>query len=181
MKSLHRHLLAAGLLAGLGFGAHAQVPAPQPAPGAPHTMQGEHGHMDGARGEQFRQRMQERMAQRLAVLKQQLRIAPAQEGAWSAWAASLQPGARPPRIDPAEIARMTTPERIDRLRALRAQRDAEMDRKADAAKAFYAQLDPAQRTVFDAETLKFAEGMRHHGGWGHHGEHGEPHGEHGHD
>jgi hypothetical protein len=172
MKSLHRHLLAAGLLASIGFGAYAQVPASQPAPGAPHMMQGERGHMDGARAEQFRQRMQERRAQRLAVFKEMLRISPAQEGAWNAWTASLQPGARPQRPNPAEIAHMTTPERIDRMRAMRAERNAEMDRKAEATKAFYAQLSPAQRTVFDAESLKFAHGG-HRGGRGHHGERGE--------
>lgn len=174
MKTLQRHLLAAGLLAGIGFGAWAQVPTAQPAPPTPRmTHQGQHRFMDGDRAEQFRARRQERMAQRLAVFKEQLRISPAQEGAWNTWTASLQPGARPQRPDPAEIARMTTPERIDRLRALRAERNAAMDRKAEATKAFYAQLSPAQRTVFDAETLKFAEGRHHHGGWGHHGERGE--------
>jgi hypothetical protein len=178
MNTLHRHLLAAGLLAGIGFGAWAQTPAPEAAPGTPHMMQGEHRHMEGNRAEHFRARMQERMAKKLAVFKEQLRITPAQESAWAAWTASLQPGARPQRPDPAEIARMTTPERIDRLRALRAQRNAEMDRKAEATKAFYAQLSPAQRTVFDAETLKFALGMHRHGGWEHHREHGER-GEHG--
>lgn len=169
MKTLHRHLLAAGLLGGIGFGAWAQMPPPQPAPAAPHMMQGEHRRMDGDRAERFRARMQERMARRLAVFKEQLRITPAQEGAWNAWTASLQPGARPQRPDPAAFARMTTPERIDRLRALRAQRDAEMDRRAEATKAFYAQLAPGQRIVFDAETLRFAQGIRHHGDWGHHG------------
>jgi hypothetical protein len=136
-------------------------------------MQGEHGPMHGDRAGHFRERMQERMARRLAVFKEQLRISPAQEAAWNAWTASLQPGARPQRPDPAEFARMTTPERIDRLRSLRAQRNAEMDRKAEATKAFYAQLAPGQRIVFDAETLKFAHGMHHRGGWGHHGERGE--------
>ncbi|RYF14791.1 MAG: hypothetical protein EOO30_17085, partial [Comamonadaceae bacterium] len=42
---------------------------------------------DPARAEQRRARMQERMAKRLGELKAQLRITPAQEGAWTAPAA----------------------------------------------------------------------------------------------
>jgi hypothetical protein len=61
---------------------------------------------------------------------------------------------------------MTTPDRIDHMRALRTQRDAEMDRRADATKAFYAQLTAEQKKTFDAETARM---FRPHGGMRHHG------------
>ena len=147
MKPHRRHLLAAGLAAAIGFGAAVQAQTPPPAP---------QGRPDAARMEQFRA----------------LAITPAQEGAWSTWTTSLKPTPHQ-RPDRAEIARLTTPERIDRMRALRAQRNADMDKRMDATKTFYGQLSAEQKKTFDAESLKFLGGRRggHHGG--HHG-HGGP-------
>jgi hypothetical protein len=178
MKSLHRHLLAAGLIASIGIGAIAQTqPAPQHPGSAPHMMQGQRGAQDGARGERFRARAQERMAKRLGVLKAQLKITAAQEGAWTAWTTALQPSAnRPQRMDREAMMRLTTPERIDRMKALRAARNAEMDRRLDATKTFYAALGAEQKAVFDAVGMKhFGKGgKRGFGGHrgGHHGHHG---------
>lgn len=175
MKSLHRHLLAAGLLASFGFAAVAQTqtpPAPPAGPGAPHMMQGHHHEgMDPARMERMRARMEERMAKRLGELKQKLQIARGQENAWDAWTAALKP-APFQRPDRGAFARMTTPERIDRIKALRAQRAAEMDKRLDATKTFYAQLSPEQQKVFDQEGLRFIRGSGHGhrgGRFGHHG------------
>ncbi len=164
MKQSHRRLLLASLLASLGFATLAQTPpAPeggpgQPAPQARHERRGWH---DPAR-------MQERMARRLAELKDKLQIAPAQEGAWTAFTTALKPPAtRPARPDRAEFEKLTTPERIDRLQALHAQRDAELRQRAEATKAFYATLSLEQQKVFDAEFLRFlsrARHGRHHGG-----------------
>lgn len=147
-------LIAAALLAGLGFGAVAQ---PQPMqPGQPPAMaRGEH------RGDRARF-MQERMAHRAAELKAKLQITPAQEGAWSTWTQSMRPtGPRPQRPNFVEFARMTTPQRIDRMRELRNERIARQDRRAEATKAFYAQLSPAQQKVFDEQPMGFGRG---HGG-----------------
>lgn len=150
MKPVHKHLLAV-VLASLAAAAMAQ-PAPGAGPGAPPApMMGQDGHGDWGK---MRERMQERMARRMAEFKQRLQITPAQEGAWTAFAAAMQPPAQPPqRPDRAEFERLTTPERIDRMQALRAQRNAEMDRRAQATKTFYAQLSPEQKKVFDQETL----------------------------
>jgi periplasmic protein CpxP/Spy len=168
MNKLHRHLLTAGLLAGVGLAALAQpqpVPAPQAGPGPRMMAPGEHrGMMDG-RFQQFRE---QRMAQRFDEFKRILQITPQQEGNWSAWTTALRPAQRQ-RFDRVEFARMTTPERIDRMRALRAQRNAEMDRKLDATKSFYATLTPDQKRLFDAESPRLLRGAR--GGHGH-GEHG---------
>lgn len=174
-KSLHRHLLTAGLLAGIGLAAIAQTqtaPTPPASQGAPRMMQGEHGHMDPARMERRRARMEERMAKRLGELKQKLQISRGQEGAWESWTAAIKPTpAQFQRPDRTAFRAMTTPERIDRMKALHAQRSAEMDKRLDATKSFYAQLNPEQQKVFDQEGLRFARGMGKRGGHGHFGRH----------
>jgi len=161
MKLLHRHLLTVGLLASIGLAAVAQTQTPPPAgsaPGAPQTMQREHRPMDPARMERMRARMEERMAKRLGELKQKLQIARGQEGAWESWTTAVKP-THFQRHDRGALARLTTPERIDRIKAQRAQRGAEMDKRLDATKAFYAQLNPEQQKVFDQEGLRFVRGM----------------------
>src|SRR4051812_13778441 len=159
MKPHRRNLLAAGLIAAAGFGAVVQAQTPPAGHGR-----------DPARMEQFRAKMEQRVAQRLGELKQKLAITPAQEGAWSAWTAALKPTSHQ-RPDRAEIERLTTPERIDRMRALRAQRNAEMDKRMDATKVFYGTLGADQKKVFDAESARFMAGHGGHGGHGRHGEH----------
>jgi len=152
MKFATKHLAAAVLMATMGLTAATAQTAP-PA-GAPERH---HGHrFDPAK-------MQERIAQRQAELKQKLQLTPAQESAWSSYTNAMKPSARPQRPDRESFARMSTPDRIDQMRALRNQRIAEQDRRADATKAFYALLTPAQKQVFDAETLR-----RGHRGGAHH-------------
>ena len=158
MKFAHTHLVAAGLLAAtLGFAASAQTPATAPgaAPAAAH-----HGHraFDPAK-------MQERIAKRQAELKQKLQITAGQEAAWTSFTTAMKPAPRPQR-DRAAFAALSTPDRIDQMRTLRNQRIAEMDRRADATKAFYAVLSAEQKKVFDAETLR--RGHHGHGHGGHH-------------
>jgi Spy/CpxP family protein refolding chaperone len=107
---------------------------------------------------------QEWANKRLAELKQKLQITPAQEGAWTAFAAAHQPPANAMRPDRDAMARMTTPERIDQMRAMRTQRNAEMDRRMEATKSFYAALTPEQRKQFDEQTARHARHGDHHGG-----------------
>lgn len=166
MKPLHRHLLAATVLAAAGVAAVAQTTPPA---GTPPARESRH---DPARMEQHRARMQERIAQRMGELKQKLAITPAQEPAWTAWTTSMKPAKPHQRPDRAEFAQLTTPERIDRMRAVRAERNAEMDQRMDATKSFYAALSGDQKKVFDAESLRFLGGKRGHG----HGHHGGPRG-----
>jgi periplasmic protein CpxP/Spy len=163
MNKLHRHLIAAGVLAGAAVAALAQ-PAPVAPPGAGPRMMapGEHHGMMEGRFQQFRE---QRMARRLDELKRILQITPQQEGAWSSWTGALRPAPlqRPDRV---EFARMNTPQRIDRLRALRTERNAEMDRKLEATKMFYASLSPEQQRLFDAQSMQLLRGGR--GGHGGH-------------
>jgi periplasmic protein CpxP/Spy len=158
MKLSYPQFIAAGLLATLGLAASAQMPPAGPMGGdmGPRGGMREH-RMDPAK-------MQEHMAKRQAALKQKLQITPAQEGAWNTWTAAMKPGdfKRPER---GEFEKLTTPERIDRMRALREQHLAQMDKHAEATNAFYASLAPEQKKVFDAETARGPRGgHRHHAG-----------------
>lgn len=168
MSYAPKRLLLAGLVATLATAAMAQTP---PAP-APQGQPGAHQH-DGKRDPA---RMKEFMAKRQAELKQKLAITPAQESAWTAWTAAMQPpamhAARPNRE---EMAKLSTPERIEKMRAMRAQHQSQMDKRADATNTFYAALSADQKKVFDAETARFAGGGRHGGGQGGHGGHGMHH------
>ncbi|MBC5763789.1 Spy/CpxP family protein refolding chaperone [Ramlibacter albus] len=155
-------LLAAALAATLAAGAFAQAQPMPPQPGQPPMM------MRGDHGPDRARMMQERMARRQAELKAKLQITPAQEGAWNAWTQAMRPAAnRPQRPNFVEFARMTTPQRIDRMRELRNQRNAEQDRRGEATKAFYSQLSPAQQKVFDEQSFeRFGRGGER---GGHHG------------
>jgi periplasmic protein CpxP/Spy len=156
MKSSYQQLIAAGLLAAFGLAASAQTPAPGPM-GGDMPRHGMRDHMDPAK-------MQEHMAKRQAALKQKLQIASAQEGAWNAWTAAMKPGDFK-RAERGEMEKLTTPERIDRMRAMREQHLAQMDKRAEATKAFYASLTPEQKKTFDAETAHGPRGgHRHHAG-----------------
>lgn len=170
LKSLNG-LMLAGLLATFGASAMAEGPTTAPAPAASAKQAGPQAghHMMGQRDPA---KMQAWVAKRMAALKARLKITPAQEGAWTSFAAAMQPpahmGQRPTAEQRAEYARLTTPERIDKMRAMRTQRMADMntalDKRGEATKTFYAALSPEQQKTFDAEQLKM--GQRH--GRGHH-------------
>jgi hypothetical protein len=114
----------------------------------------QHKRMDPA---QRMERMQEHRAKRLAALKDKLKLNAGQEGAWSTFTAASQPpaGARPPRMDRAEFAKLTTPQRLERMQARQAERSAMFAKRADATKTFYATLTPDQQKTFDTETAHF--------------------------
>lgn len=179
MKSLHRHLLAAGLLAGLGLAAIAQTQTPAPATAGAAPAQQLHAHRgDPAKFAERQARRQElrqvRLERRLAALKLKLQISAAQEGAWNTWTAAMKPPAQRQRLDRAEIVKMSTPERIDRMRVLRTARIAEIDRRGEATKAFYGVLGADQKKVFDGESLRFGK-RGHKGHRGHRGHAGDHH------
>ena len=167
MKYAHKRLMMAGLLAALGVTAGAQTPSPSAPPIQERGRMAHEAHdgTDPARIEQRMARMQQHMAQRLERFKQKLQLTPAQEGAWNSYLAALKPSSNLHRHNRAEFARLPTPERIDRMRAARAERIAEMDRRDEATKTFYAALSPQQKSVFDDATAR--RGERHRGGHRH--------------
>jgi protein CpxP len=174
MKSGFKSLVLAGLLAGAGFATFAQ-PAGQdtarsPMMGASSPMHqggpmGMHGRMD-------RSKMDSMVARHLSGLKAKLKLTAEQEGAWTTFTAAMKPPVNmgQSRPDRAEMDKLSTPERIDRMRALRTQRmadmNAAMDKRDDATKAFYAALSADQKTVFDAEHTRMGRGHGHGEHWG---------------
>ena len=158
----------------------------QTANAAPATAASSASEQTGPRGNHHRighrdpAKMQARMDEHLTALKSRLKITPAQEGAWNTFTATMTPPARmgerattEQRADYAkDYAKLSTPERIDKMRVLRTQRMAEMtasmDQRGEAIKSFYAVLDPEQQKIFDAEHRKMGQRKGHGGGWGHH-------------
>jgi hypothetical protein len=158
-------LALAGALAVAAAGVSVAQPAPGPGPGR-----------EPAAG-QWQRPDPAQMAQRHAEhLRTILQLRPEQEPALRSLISALQP-------DPAKMQRMhaerdaarnmTTPQRLDRMQARMAERQAEFARKADAIRRFYAQLTPAQQRAFDALGPMMmgrhgmgGHGMRGHGGMG---------------
>lgn len=175
MRPEFRTIVLTGLLATAGIGSvfaqTSPAPAPQAAPtvapqSGPRGPGGHEGRFDPAKREA-------RMQKHFAEMKAKLRITPEQEGNWNTFVTSMRPpegGMRGQRPDRAEFARLTTPQRIDKMREMRARHQAEADRRGDSIKAFYATLTPAQQQTFDALPPPH---FGHHGPEGH-GPHGGP-------
>ncbi|MEY4295511.1 MAG: hypothetical protein RLY82_1199 [Pseudomonadota bacterium] len=193
--SSKRLFLATIVMASCGYAAvaSAQTMAPAPAGAQPQMQDKMHRGDHSSMRERMFGNHQERVAKRQAELKAKLKITPAQEGAWTTFAAAMQPpanmagGMMGMRHDPkvkAEMEKLTTPERIDKMHAMRAERmktmGAEMEKRGAATKAFYAVLTSEQKAVFDAVAMHGGRhgmgGDRHgrgeHGGHGGKGEHG---------
>lgn len=105
------------------------------------------------------QKWQQRRAEHAEQLKARLKLTDAQQGAWDAFQKAMQPQAHA-RLDRAEMLKLTTPERLDRMHALREQYAAEADQREQAIKTFYAQLTAEQQKVFDAQGMHGAHGMQ---------------------
>ncbi len=162
-KPLHT-LILAGALSTLASYSMAQ-PAPGTGPGAGPAAHGQSmGRYDPAK-------MQAHMTQRLAEIKTKLKITPAHEAAWTTYTDAIKPT---PRAKPetsmaasrAELSKLPTPERLDRMRALRTEHMAamtsRMDQRAEATKTFYAVLNTDQKKVFDEQFTRLAGGHGSH-------------------
>lgn len=152
----------------LAAGASFAQPAPAPASGPQQQRMMMRQHMDPAQ-------MAERHAQRM---RDALQLRPDQEPALKALIAAMQPpagGMAAMRGQRQAMAKLTTPERLDRMQAMMAQHEARFRQRADAIKRFYAQLTPAQQKAFDAMPMMDhgmmgghgMGGMRGHGMKGH--------------
>jgi protein CpxP len=141
MKPVLKTILLTSLLASFTVLSQAQ-PAAGPGPGA------------GGPGpnSDLRARMQEHRGQRVADIKAKLKLSSEQEGAWTTYLAAMKPPANVQRPNRADIDKLTTPERLDKMRELRKLREAEMDKREDATRAFYATLSAEQKKTFDANT-----------------------------
>ena len=177
MKSIFKPVLVAVLLAGAGFAAVTQVQAAGEPGGMFPGMHGGAGHHMGRSGDMNPAKMQAWHNKHMAALKAKLKLSAAQESAWTTFTAAMQPPAKAmgQRPDLAELSKLPTPERIDKMKALHAEHmtamnamTADMNQRGDAAKAFYGTLTAEQKKVFDAEAMpRMGRGGRsggHHGG-----------------
>ena len=178
-----KSLILAGLLASAGFASFAQTAAAPGSDAAPAAMGGTsgprsgkgHGGPMGMHGRMDTAKMDAMAAKHHAELKAKLKITAEQEGAWAAFTTAMKPAAGMmmdhKRPDRTEMDKLTTPERIDKLRALRSQhmadRNAAMDKRDEATKALYAVLTSDQQKTFDAEHARM--GGQHQGEHRHHG------------
>ena len=172
MKSHFKLLRHCALVATLvGFGSLGLNVAAQTAPGvgagANASAPGEHiAHGNPAKA-------QTRQVRRMNELKAKLKLSAAQESAWTNFTNAMLPSAHAQHEQHlAELAKLPTPERIDKMRSLRAQHMAEMtarmDQRGEASKTFYATLTAEQRKVFDDESVRMMSRMNQRGGHGMH-------------
>lgn len=149
MKKRILSVLVAGLLSTTAFVAFAQADDMM-------SQRGWH-HRDPAKMEQMH-------AKHLAELKAKLKITPDQESAWNTFSAALKPPVNAmKRPDMAELDKLSTPERIDKMHALRKEHMAAMDsaieQREQATKTFYATLNAEQKKVFDSEHARHVRAM----------------------
>jgi hypothetical protein len=164
MQTITKATIAAAILATASFAAISQPSGPTE---HPHPMMEQAGAMGngpgmGMRGQPDPARMEQMMARHLADFKTKLKLGAEQEAAWTTFAAAMKPPARPAmqRPDPAQMEKLTTPERIDAMRTLRKQRMAEhqanQEKREEAIKSFYATLSAEQKKTFDSEHSRMA-------------------------
>ena len=160
MKSNLKISLVAGLLLAAGL-AYSQAPMMD---GGMHEgmpgMQGMQGHgmEHPMMGGKDQAKMQAMMDKRHAALKAELKLTPAQEPAWTAFMdAHKAPAGMMGKPDMPDMSKLTTPERIDKMKEMHAkhvgERTAEMEKRGAATKAFYAALTPEQQKIFDAHGM----------------------------
>jgi periplasmic protein CpxP/Spy len=190
MSSVFKKGLVAAALATAFVGISATAIA-QGMGGMPHGAHAQH--MDQAQAQKGQANMNQRHAQRMErmqkyhakrqeKLKAELKLTAAQEPAWNTY---VQRTAHTPRPMPAaqpNWSQLTTPQRLDQMQALKAERDAQMAQRIEATKSFYAALTPEQQKLFDKQahngmqraSMKGEHQKGSKGGKdGHHGMHGE--------
>ena len=146
------------------------APTTQAAPDA-HSSD-DHAKRHAERHAQRMERMKARMAEHQAQLKQNLQLTPAQEPAWNAFVARLQPQPRATQTGGREDWKaLSTPQRLDRMETMKAERDKAMAQRHDAIRSFYAQLTPEQQKTFDTQGMGHLQraGMKGRHGGQHHG------------
>lgn len=155
-------LLVGAAILSLGGGALAQ---PAPPAGMMSGVQDAGPRQD--RGERMHRDPAEMAARRAQHLRDTLQLTPAQEPALNAFLQSMAPpaGMRDRmRAERGERAGMTTPQRLDHMKARMAERQVQFGRRADATMRFYSQLSPSQKKAFDALGPMGGHGGKGHGG-----------------
>jgi len=134
-----------------------------------------HAGFNGEKAQKLQQRIAQRHEQHQKELKAALKLTAEQEGAWNQFTQAMQHDPKAmPRFDRAEWDKLTTPQRMEKMQALRSEREAHMNQRLEAVKKFYATLTPEQQKAFDEQHQR----MGRHGDrkGGQHGSHGPMHG-----
>lgn len=129
-------------------------------------------HDAGARKEHMQQKMGDMFAKRQAKLHDLLKLTAQQESAWASYQTAIKPAPMSgPRPERGAFAKLPAPERMAKMLDVSKQRQARMESHLTALTAFYAQLTPEQKAVFDQRAMRGMHGHRGHGGhgggWGH--------------
>lgn len=164
MKASIKSTLLVAALATSALTALAQPgPGPGAGPGAGPAGGPGLNQPDADRRARMQERAKQHMTQRATALKARLKLSAEQEGAWTSYVAAMKPPAKPPLPSRTEIAKLSTPERLDRMRELRKQHEAEFDQRDAATRAFYGTLSAEQKKIFDDNTGRpFRDGRQ----WG---------------
>ena len=148
--SFTKRALMVGLIAGSGILAASSFAMTA---GGPAGKDG----CDARQGQKIHAKWEARRAEHLSELKEKLKLSPEQEAAWDTFTHATQPGMRHARADRQamrdEFEKLSTPQRLDKMMALSDARRTRMLERNQAIKAFYAQLNPEQQKVFDAEAM----------------------------
>lgn len=137
--SMRHNLIASLLLSGLATGLPAFAK-----PGDCTPMAG---------WEKFHEQRAGRIEQHQKHLHDALKLSADQEPAWKKFTESMQRPARPERGNRDEWAKLTTPERAEKMLDLAKQRQERMAEHVSALKSFYSILTPEQRKVFDEQHM----------------------------
>lgn len=143
-SSIFKPLVLGAAILTAGFAVQAQA---QPGPGA------QAGPKAGVEGRMAKRDPAEMAARRTEHLRTALQLKSDQEAALKAFVdATMPPTGRRAEMQQRrqEMAKLTTPERLDRMAAMMAEHQAIFGKRAAATKRFYSQLTPSQQKAFDA-------------------------------
>jgi hypothetical protein len=153
--SFTKRALVVGLIAGSGILAATSFASTAGDPVSKAGCEARHGQKH--HGDHDRAKWAEKRAAHLSGLKAKLDLKPEQEAAWKTFVGAAHPGMQRASADRkamrGEFQKLNTPQRLDKMQALSDMRRARMLERAEAIKAFYAQLSPEQQKVFDAEAM----------------------------
>ncbi|BBA35817.1 uncharacterized protein sS8_3885 [Methylocaldum marinum] len=114
------------------------------------------------------------MAERMAELRQDLKLTAEQEANWNTWTAKMKEikeTKKQSRPDREAMKNLSAPDRLEKMIALQKAKTAYLEEALAATKTFYATLTPEQRKVFDEKTPfgKHGKKWKRHGGPRHQG------------
>jgi protein CpxP len=105
-----------------------------------------HDHWDKSKYSEF-------IKSRQSELHEKLNLSASQEAAWNDFVVKSKPDEQKTRPNWSELSKLSAPDRLDRILAMKKDRLQTMESHIKAVKTFYAQLTPEQKKVFDESFL----------------------------